>query len=173
MQNREVLMQLLFMDERDAEMAINSAFREYAAYLADIYNDIYSSCIQVYYSTYPPRVYKRHGDPDGFNLYSASDIYASDLLVNMTLDAWSLLPYGKHDKRDIVLDGVLNGLRGGPLPKLPEWPMDWHASYPNEFSQYEDWSSSKSTLDGILKDFAKNGVKHTSDKFWELIANNI
>lgn len=175
MQNRDVLKQLLFMNERDMEAVINYAFREYAQLLADIYNDIYDSCINLYYSTYSPIYYNRHGDPSGFNLYSASDIYASDLLVNLTLEAGNLLPYaGKRDKRDAVLSSVLDGLRGAKSRKSPPgWPMSWHAYYPNEYSKLSVWESSRSTLDGILQDFAQNGVKNTSDQFWNLIRNNI
>lgn len=173
--NRDILKQLLFMDERAADVAINSAFQEYAQLISDIYNDIYDSCIQLYYDQYTPIKYDRHGDIEGFNLYSASDIYANDLLVNLSLEASKLLPYaGKKDKRDKVLKTVMNGLRGAGSSKSPAgWPMNWDAFYPNEFSKFSDWQSSKTTLYGILSDFAKNGVKDLTYKFYEFIEHNI
>lgn len=175
MNNREVLKQLFFMDEKDSNAVIDSAFKQYAQLISDIYNDIYDSCIKLYYDQYTPIKYDRHGYIEGKNLYSASDIYANDLLVNLSLQGSRLLPYkGKKDKRDKVLDSVLNGLRGASSSKSPPgWPMSWDASYPNEFSNFSDWKSSGATLDAILNDFAKNGVKDLAYKFYEFIENNI
>lgn len=173
--NRDVLKRLLFMDERAADAAINSAFQEYAQLVSDIYNDIYDSCIKLYYDQYTPIKYDRHGNIEGFNLYSASDIYASDLAVNLSLQGYRLLPYkGKKDKREKVLDSVLDGLRGvGSSKSPPGWPMSWDTHYPNKFSQFSDWRSSGTTLDGILADFAKNGPSKLAYKFYEFIENNI
>lgn len=175
MDRKNILASLLFMDERSAEAIINAAFTEYVQLISDIYNDIYDSCIHLYYDQYDPIKYDRHGDPSGFNLYSASDIYANDLRVNLSLEASKLLPYkGKGDKRSRVLNTVLNGLRGAGSRKTPPgWPMDWDAHYPNEFSVLSDWSSDNTTLYSILQDFAKNGSHELSDKFYEFIANRI
>lgn len=174
---RDTLAQLLFMDERAANSIINSAFREYAQLISDIYNDIYDSCIALYYATYTPTKYDRHGDLSGFNLYSASDIYSSDLIVNLSLQGARLLPYeGKNGsrKRDKVLDTVLDGLRGAGSRKTPPgWPMSWDAYYPNEYSKFSEWESSASTLDGIMREFSSRGPKDLSDKFYEFIENNI
>ena len=175
MGNKNILMQLVFMDERAAAAAINNGFSQYAQFIVDIYNDIYDSCIEVYYSTYTPTKYDRHGDLEGFNLYSASDIYANQLMVNLSVEGYNLLPYaGKTDKRDQVLQSVMNGLRGSKSRKTPSgWPMNWSAYYPNEFSEFSDWSSSASTLYEILNDFANNGVRDTADKFYYFIGINI
>lgn len=175
MDRKNILAGLLFMDERNAEAIINAAFVEYVQLVSDIYNDIYTSCIQSYYDQYDPRKYDRHGDPSGFNLYGASDIYASDLRVNLSLEASKLLPYkGKKDKRLKVLTTVLNGLRGAGSSKTPPgWPMSWDAYYPNEFSEFSEWSSSNATLYNILQDFAKNGPRDLSYKFYEFIENRI
>lgn len=172
---KDVLYRLLIMDESAAENAINSAFTEYAQLIADIYNDIYDSCIHLYYEQYTPIKYDRHGDLGGFNLYNASDIYARDLLVQLSLQGSKLLPYkGKGDKRDRVLKTVLKGLRGAGSRKTPPgWPMSWNASYPNGFSSFTEWESSASTLDGILKEFSKDGPKKLSYKFYEFIEKNI
>lgn len=172
---KNILAKLLFMDESAAEQVINSSFQEYAQLISDIYNDIYDSCINLYYDQYTPTKYDRHGDISGFNLYSASDIYASDLVVQLSLQGSNLLPYkGKGDKRDKVLNTVLKGLRGAGSRKTPPgWPMSWDAHYPNKFSKFSEWESSASTLDGILKEFSKNGPKDLSYKFYEFIERNI
>ena len=175
MSNKNVLRQLLFMDARDAEIVIDSAFAEYAQFVADIYNDIYDSCIELYYDSYDPKIYDRHGDPKGFNLYRASDIYANDLMVNLSLEAYNLLPYTGKEKRDRVLGTVLDGLRGAGsrYKNFRGWPRGWNARYPNQFSKYTEWHSSYGTIDGILRDFAKNGIKKTSNVFWDIIGNKI
>lgn len=172
---KNILYKLLLMDQEAAEAAINSAFKEYARLISDIYNDIYDSCIKLYYYQYTPKKYDRHGDPSGFNLYSASDIYANDLVVQLSLQGSNLLPYkGKGDKRDRVLKTVLNGLRGAGSRKTPPWwPMSWDAYYPNQFSDFSEWESSAFTLDGILKEFSKDGPKKLSYKFYEFIEKNI
>lgn len=175
MNRKNILAGLLFMDESSAEAIINAAFVEYTQLISDIYNDIYTSCIQLYYDQYTPIKYDRHGDIGGFNLYGASDIYARELRVNLSLEASKLLPYkGKKDKRLAVLSTVLNGLRGAGSSKTPPgWPMDWDAYYPNEFSELSEWSSSNTTLYNILQDFAKNGPRNLSYKFYEFIENRI
>ena len=172
---KNVLAKLLFMDEGKAEAAINLAFQEYAQLISDIYNDIYNSCINLYYDQYTPTKYDRHGYPEGKNLYSASDIYARDLVVQLSLQGSRLLPYkGKGDKREKVLNTVLSGLRGAGSRKTPPgWPMPWDASYPNNFSKFSEWECTASTLDEILEEFSKNGPKDLSYKFYEFIEKNI
>ena len=172
---RDTLTALIFMDEASMVSIIDVAFMQYAQLIADIYNDIYDSCIQQYYAQYSPTKYDRHGDLSGFNLYSASDIYADSMVVNLVLEASNLLPYkGKGDKRYAVLSTVLDGLRGAASRKTPPgWPMNWYASYPNEYSAHAEWYSSKTTLRDILQDFASNGVNETKDIFFDYIGNSI
>ena len=175
MDRKNILSKLLFMDDKTMELVVDSAFQQFVQLISDIYNDIYDSCIQLYYEQYDPIKYDRHGNLEGFNLYSASDIFARDLSVNLSLEPSKLLPYkGKKDKRYKVLSTVLNGLRGAGSSKTPPgWPMDWDASYPNEHSKFFEWESSATTLYGILQDFASNGVNDLRDKFFEFIASNI
>lgn len=153
---------LMSLGDAKLYSVLSSAIDEYYQLLADIAADIYDSCIKDFYSQYTPKVYKRHGNLSGFNLYNANETFYDGDTVNIIIDEWSLLPYGKQDKRDIVLDFVLAGLRGGPLPKNPYWPMDWYTTYPNAYSRYRGiWKSSEVILEKILDDFCENVVRDT------------
>lgn len=158
--------ELMSLSDAKLNSIVTSAIDEYYQLLTAIAIDIYDSCIKDYYRKYPnPVSYKRHGNIKGYNLYFANDISYDGDTVNVVIDEWLLLPYGKKsqsEKRNIVLDGVLAGLRGGPLPQHPEWPMDWYTSYPNVYSKYRGiWQSSEIVLQDILDDFCENVVKDT------------
>ena len=162
--------ELMALSDSKLNSIINSALDEYYRLLANIGMDIYDSCIKDFYSQYSPKVYKRHGHLVGKNLYSANEIFYDGDTVNMVLDEWNLLPYGKHDKRDIVFEFVLAGLRGGPLPRRPDFPMDWYTSYPNAYSRYRNiWQSSEIILVNILDDFCANVINDTLP----IVINNI
>lgn len=171
-----VALALLNMNETQRASVIRNAVFEYGEILALIYNDIYESCIKVYYSTYEPSVYRRHGDPVGFNLYSAfySDVH--NLRVDAQYDAGNLLPYGRGVSSETVLNAVVNGQRGikhRVAPKTGVWPKSWAVSYPNAYSQYGIWQSSGDTIESILSDFDENGIAGTSEIFWNLVCKNI
>ena len=162
--------ELMSLNDAKLNSVISSSLDEYYQLLANVGMDIYDSCIKDFYSQYPPRVYKRHGNLSGFNLYSANEIFYDGDTVNVVLDEYNLLPYGKHDKREIVFEFVLAGLRGGPLPKRPDFPMDWYTSYPNAYSRYRNiWQSSAVILQDILDDFCENAVNDTLS----IVINNI
>lgn len=153
---------LMLANESKQRAAINNAIQQYFTLLASIASDIYDSCIKDFYKQYNPMVYKRHGNPAGFNLYNANQVSFDGNTLNFLIDEDYLLPYGKNDKRDIVLEFVLAGLRGGPLPKRPDWPMDWFTSYPNAYSRFHSiWQSSEVVLENILDDFIENVVDDT------------
>lgn len=175
MSNYGALEQLLFMDKSQRKSVLRRAIQQYVQLLSDIGKDIYDSCIAQYYSQYSPIKYDRHGDLAGYNLYSAIDSWASDLVAQFSLQGSRLLPYkGKYDKRNVVLNTVLDGFRGAGSSKTPPgWPMSWYASYPNEFSKFSEWSSGGSTLDEILRDFVDNGPTDLTNKFFEFLENSI
>lgn len=153
---------LMLLSDAKLKSVIYSSIDEYYQMLANIATDIYDSCIQDFYSQYMPRKYKRHGDIKGFNLYSANQTFYDGDTVNVVINEDNLMSYGKHDKREIVLDFVLAGLRGGPLPQLPDWPQEWYTTYPNAYSKYKGiWQSSEVVLEGILNDFCSNVVNDT------------
>lgn len=146
--------------------AINAAVQEYFTLLEAIASDIYDSCIKDFYRQYSPTVYKRHGSLAGRNLYQANRVSFDGDVLNFLIDEDYLEPYGKDDKRDIVLEFVLAGLRGGPLPRRPDWPMEWFTSYPNAYSRYRGvWKSSEIILENILDDFIDNVVDDTYQFF--------
>lgn len=170
MSSKGLWYELMALSDSKLNSIINSALDEYYRLLANVGMDIYDSCIKDFYSQYNPKVYKRHSYLAGKNLYSANEIFYDGDTVNMVLDEWNLLPYGKHDKRDIVFEFVLAGLRGGPLPRRPDFPMDWYTSYPNEYSRYRNvWQSSEIILVNILDDFCANVVYDTLP----IVINNI
>lgn len=178
MGNKDILAQLIMLDENSMAAAIDAAFVEYAQFIADIYNDIYDSCIELYYSTYDPIKYDRHGYPEGKNLYQAADIFSDEFDIETSIMSSSLWPYyaGKRggDKRSSVLTNVMTGLRGTKSRKTPPgWPKPWYAKYPNEFSKFSIWKSSGTTLDAILYEWAKNGVNDTTDVFFKYLKNNL
>ena len=153
---------------------IVSAVQEYVEILSEIYNDIYESCIKVFY-LYKPTKYKRHGDISGFNLYSAFVSEIRDAKIDVMYTPNELLPY-KGVSKEEVLNAVVNGTRGTTVrntPKSGTWPKDWKTSYPNAYSRYTIWRSSATSIESILSDFDETGVEQTADLFWEIVAKHI
>lgn len=164
------------MNAAQRARVISAAVFEYGEFLASIYNDIYASCIKVFYSSYDPVRYKRHGDPVGFNLYSAFYSGVHNARVDAQYDAESLLPYGRGVSSQTVLDAVINGQRGikhRVTKNTGVWPKSWAVSYPNAFSYYRFWRSGCGTIESILSDFDKNGIAATRDIFWDLVLKQI
>lgn len=148
--------------------AYNKAMNEYTDIIVGIANDIYDSCIKQYYASYQPKVYKRHGNLEGFNLYRANSFeFNGTILTDFNGgNPEALLKYGtKEDIRERVLDAVLSGQRGIKVRKSPpaanRWPMGWVASYPNEHSQYNYWSSNAATIEDIINDFELHIIEDT------------
>lgn len=172
-----IALALLNMNAAQRAKVFKNAVFEYGEILSSIYNDIYESCIKVYYSSYEPSVYKRHGDLAGFNLYSGFYSGVHNLRVDAQYDSGNLLPYGRGVSSEQVLNAVVNGQRGVKHRVVPRtgsvWPKSWAVSYPNQYSQYGIWQSSGDTIESILDDFDENGVAATSEIFWSLVAQNI
>lgn len=162
MGSQDTWIDLMLLNESKALAVISDSLDKYYSLLTDIGADIYDSCIKDFYSKYTPSSYKRHGNLAGENLYRANKISYDGYTTNFILDEYSLLPYGKHDKRDEVLDYVTRGLRGGKLKNSPEFPMKWYTSYPNSYSRYRGvWQSSQIILGDILREFVKTGIRDT------------
>lgn len=166
-----IALKLLDLDKGKRDAVITSAVDDYLKILYTIASDIYDSCIADFYIKYTPKVYDRHGNVEGFNLYQANEITYNDLNLNVLIDENSLLPYGnEEDKREYVLSSVMRGLRGVGSSKLKGWPKHWRTSYPNSFSKQAGlWSSNKRTLNGILNDFIENAFKDTKNIFWATV----
>ncbi len=155
---------------------VTDSIKEYADIIYNIANDIYDSCIQEYYASYKPKVYKRHGDLGGFNLYRANS-FEFDGTILTDFDGGNpdaLLKYGtRNDIRDEVLAAVISGKRGIKVRKSPpaehKWPMGWDTSYPNQYSQYDYWSSNANTIKDIINDFENNIIDDTSDLLEKII----
>ena len=166
-----VFLELLQISDSKKVSAVTRATTDLANLITAIYDDIYQSCIKVYYATYSPTVYKRHGNTAGFNLYSG---FCSEV-NNMRIDAMympdSLLTY-RQISTDEVLSNVINGQRGSKMrdmPKTGTWPKSWYAQYPNAYSQYDIWSSGQNTIETILDDFDNNGQEALASIFWDMI----
>lgn len=159
--------------------------REYGDILYKIADDIFESCIADFYASYPPKVYTRHGDKKGFNLYRLNDISPSENGFRLRFDENFLLKYGtKEDIREEVMDAVLSGLRGHegmnrkPVPtddksEADEWPMEWYTSYPNKFSEYRYWKSRYTTMDEIFHDFIQNAIDDTEYLLWRILGKYV
>lgn len=171
---------------------IKNSINEYVDIIWGIANDIYDSCIKQYYATYTPKVYKRHGNIEGFNLYRANGFELKDGEGGPILEDFddgnpgALLKYKtKEDIRSEVLNNVLSGQRGrsnqkngkkrrSPRPTAEDpdpgvWPRPWTASYPNEYSKYNNWRSDEHTIKAIIADFEANILDDTSDLLDEII----
>lgn len=171
-----VFLALCCMSEAQRKRVFLSTLVEYAEVLSSIYNDIYESCIKVYYSSYPQPVrYKRHGDIVGFNLYTGFYSEVRNLKLDANYIPENLLPYRGSTSREEVLDAVKNGQRG-TIPRVTKhgtWPQSWRVKYPNAYSQYSIWKSGGDTIETILEDFDKNGIEGTKNIFYDLLAKHI
>lgn len=174
MTTESVMLTLVQMDDSKIISIIRSAARVYGKILHAIVNDIYESCIHDYYSGYIPTVYTRHGNIEGYNLYSAPTVSFNNGRLMFGEDPGNLLSYGEKTSREEVLNNVLNGIRGtGMRASQEEWPMEWHTSYPNRYSIYGMWQSSGHTIEEITQDFADNVLDDTEDLFWECVGQFI
>ena len=164
------MLALIQMDDSKMLSILRAAIRAYGKVLHAIANDIYNSCIEDYYSGYVPTAYTRHGNIEGFNLYSAigNSLNGGRLIVDT--DSSKLMPYSGKTSRDEVLNNVLNGLRGtGMRKRQSEWPIRWDTCYPNSYSNYRFWYSKGHTIEDIMQDFADNVLNDTEDVFWECV----
>jgi hypothetical protein len=159
---------------------VEESIKEYADIIYNIANDIYDSCIQEYYASYTPKVYKRHGNPEGFNLYRANSFeFDGTILTDFNGgNPDALLKYGtRSDIRDEVLAAVISGQRGIKVRKSPpatnKWPMGWVTSYPNEYSKYNYWSSNANTIEDIINDFDANIIDDTSDLLEKIVNKHL
>ena len=186
----DILLELIQYDKKTMNSILGSAVNDYAAILTEIAKDIYDSCIKQFYDSYTPKIYNRHGDITGFNLYSANSIGYSNLIIDLSFEPENLLPYYKMkkvledeydmdefdttDKRTEVLTSVMTGIRARKSPRTPPWfPMTWRASYPNSHSRYSEWSSGCKTMNAIFDDFCVNVVNDTSYIFWNLLSRYV
>ena len=176
--NEETFFRILEMSQGNAaglRRIFNSCWARYMEYLSEIASDIYDSCIQEYYR-FRPKVYDRHGYPEGANLYRANKIgYSADDII-LNINEWSLWQYNGREKRQRVLDTVMQGIRGGGARtrQFAGWPQDWDTSYPNSYSQYGSvWSSNGSTMYEIFDDFLATALSSTQDYFIDMFYNSI
>lgn len=176
--NEETFIRLIQMSQSDTgrlRRIFDSCWEQYMGYLADIASDIYDSCIQDYYE-FRPKVYGRHGYPEGKNLYQANQIGYNADDISLYLDPYSLWEYRGKEKRDRVLSTVMDGIRGGGARthQFRGWPKSWSTSYPNSYSQYGGiWSSNGSTINEIFADFLDTAIDSTTDYFMDLFFNSI
>lgn len=171
-----VALELMKKDDATAKRIIEKSTDEYFKLLKDIASDIYDSCIESFYASYIPSVYRRHKDPAGSNLYRANEISFDNGNLSFETEEDNLLKYGAaQDIRREVLDAVMAGIRG--TTKRPSgWPRSWrqYCMYPNEFSQYgRYWKSTKNTMDDIFEEFSRVGLKDTNQYFWEIVSKYI
>ena len=138
------IIKLMSKDDDAIEKTLEKATDEYFEFLKEIAEDIYDSCIQVYYDKYNPRYYRRHGFPKGKNLYRANDMTYENDYLDFNAEASALWRYGNAGlgKKQEVLSSVMSGLRGTKIRRklsedyepqhdyetenlIDEWPMDW------------------------------------------------
>ena len=173
MSMESTIRKLLYMNESEIRSVMKRAWKNYTELISKIAHDIYQSCIQDFYSQYDPVKYKRHGYPEGKNLYQADAIELTESTMRIKLAAEQLWKYGgKKDKRSKVLDAFINGKRGSKSSKTPPgWPMDWRTTYPNDFSDYIQWDglSNPTTMKEIMDYFVENVIEETKYIYWEFL----
>lgn len=169
----DIMLELSNFPRSQSVSIITAALTEYANMLVDIYNDIYTSCIKVYYE-FVPTVYKRHGDIKGFNLYSGFYSQLLDLKIEASYAPENLLGY-RNITTSEVLDNVVSGQRGSKARKLSSgsWPQKWTAIYPNAYSEYNIWTSKATTIEDILSDYDANIVNDTQSIFWQIMSEHM
>lgn len=164
---------LLYMDKNERRSIVKKAWNNYTKLISDIAHDIYKSCIQDFYSQYDPIKYKRHGYPEGKNLYQADAVEWTESELRIKTAADQLWKYGgKKDKRSKVLEAVMNGKRGSRSKNTPSgWPMKWDTTYPNDFSNYFQWDGiqNPTTMKEIMNYFVDNVIEETEYIFWEYL----
>jgi hypothetical protein len=172
----KVALELMGKDDATAKRIIKKSTDEYFKLLEKIASDIYDSCIESFYASYTPKVYRRHRDPAGSNLYEANEMSFDNGYLAFKTEEDNLLKYGTaEDKRREVLDAVMSGMRG-TTPRPSGWPRSWkkYCMYPNEFSEYgRYWKSTKNTMDDIFEEFSNNGLADTNVFFWEIVSKYI
>ena len=174
------------MDESKREAIIKDAMNDFGQLLMDVAADIYDSCIKLYYHTYSPKYYGRHGKKEGFNLYSANDLMYNEVaqVLRFHTDEYELLPYGgKEDKRELILNLVMSGVRGSKVRRVNtavantgNWPKKWRATYPNKFSKYHRWKSGAKTMDAIFDEFidqVEEGSDNMNEWFFEILYTKV
>ena len=103
-----------------------------------------------------------------------------NLRVDAETNAEMLMPYGRGISKEQVLNAVIHGQRGlkhRVAPKTGVWPKSWAVSYPNQYSQYNMWTSTGDTIDAILIEFQEaweTGADETlRNIFWELVRKQL
>ncbi len=174
---KQIFLRWAFKPEAQKATIIKNVLAEYGNIIYLIAEDIFNSCIEHYYQ-YEPKVYKRHGNIKGFNLYQLENISFDGMNFQIGFDSDFLLKYGtKEDIREEVMNAVFSGTRG--LTERNGKPVDsrrttsWKTSYPNEFSQYDYWQSECTTIDDIFYDFVKHVIKDTKDLFWNTFSKYV
>ena len=173
MSMESTIRKLLSMDENEIRRVMKRAWKNYTELINNIAHDIYQSCIQDFYSQYNPVKYKRHGYPEGKNLYQADAIEITESALKIKTAAKQLWEYGgRNDKRDKVLTAVMSGKRGSQSKKTPPgWPMKWTTTYPNDFSDYFQWDGlqNPTTMKEIMDYFVDNVLEETKYIYWEIL----
>lgn len=168
---------LLWMQADDRASIIKTAWNNYTRFLSEVARDIYHSCIQDFYAQYDPIRYKRHGYPEGKNLYQAEDIEWTESTLAIRTAANKLWKYhGKRDKRGKVLTSVIRGYRGSSSKiSGSDWPQPWYTSYPNDYSMYFEWDGIDGpvTMKDVMDYFTEHVLEETEDVFWEYVSELI
>ena len=162
------------MNQSDRNRIIKTAWNNYTKFLSEIASDIYKSCIKDFYAQYDPIRYKRHGYPEGKNLYQADDVKWTESTLAIRTAANKLWKYhGKKDRRGKVLSSVIHGYRGSHSRITGGgWPQEWYTSYPNDYSEYFEWDGLGGlvTMKDVMDYFAENVLEETEDIFWEYVS---
>ena len=174
---KQIFLRWAFKPEAQRASIMKKVLADYGNKIYSIADDIFNSCIEDYYKD-KPKVYKRHGNIEGFNLYRLNNISFDGMDFQIGFESDFLLKYGtKEDIRAEVMDAVFSGTRGlterNGKPVDPRRTTNWKTSYPNKFSQYDYWQSEYTTMDGIFYDFVKHVIKDTKDLFWSTLGKYV